>query len=129
VRISASAGISCDRYQLRELSSLRSARALYLRIDHGGDYSAVAWHLRPAVFCHRHHLPHSWRKIRHTAVGMISSPAHGGAGGQLSKAFGCRWPAIRSPRLIGSPLTRMCVRRYQRRRPAKFYLQALRERY
>lgn len=126
--------IPYDHWWLRDREQIPAEYDLYLRVDHGDDYTvSLPDRLRPAIFyAIDTHLPHSWSKIRRAApqydvvfcaqveaahrlrngawLPLASDPEHVGA------------PAAESTWDVGFVGTDGGV-------PRKFYLQALRERY
>ena len=69
-RACRSLGIPYDHWWLRDAARIPREYDLYLRIDHGDDYTvALPDHLRPQVFyAIDTHLRHSWRKIQKEAT-------------------------------------------------------------
>ena len=68
-RACRSLGLAYDHWWLRDVGRVPATYDLYLRVDHGDDYTVrLPDHLRPAVFIAVDtHLPHSWRKIQSAA--------------------------------------------------------------
>ena len=61
--------IPYDHWWLRDREQIPAEYDLYLRVDHGDDYTvSLPDRLRPAIFyAIDTHLPHSWSKIRRAA--------------------------------------------------------------
>ena len=127
-------GVPCDHWWLRDAAQIPADYDLYLRIDHGDDYTtALPDSLRPLVFyAIDTHLPHSWPKIRRLARRYdLVCCAQANAGGELRNAVwlplacdpglhcGESGPAVWDVAFVGT----------EGGVPRKFYLQVLRERY
>ena len=127
-------GVACDHWWLRDAAQIPADYDLYLRIDHGDDYTAaLPESLRPLVFyAIDTHLPHSWRKIRRLARRCdLVCCAQARAARELRNAV---WlPLACDPELHrggGGPVGwDVAFVGTEGGVPRKFYLQALRERY
>ena len=127
-------GISYDHWWLRDAGKIPAAYDLYLRIDHGDDYTTrLPDRLRPAVFyAIDTHLPHSWRKIRRLAGSCdLVFCAQATAARQLHHGewlpFACD-PQLHGPQ-EGERVWDVAFVGTEGGVPRKFYLQLLRERY
>ncbi len=133
-RACRSLGLACDHWWLRDAARIPAAYDLYLRIDHGDDYTTdLPDRLRPAIFyAIDTHLPHSWKKIRRTASRFDAVfCCHADAARQLP---GAEWlPLACDPAIHGAvpsePVWDVAFVGTEGGMPRKFYLQALRERY
>lgn len=129
--------IPYDHWDISESFKISERYDLYLRIDHGDDYTRpLPKHLHPTIFyAIDTHLPQSWRKIRHLALQFdLIFCAQRKAAQQLPNgewiplAYDARdltdgfypWPEI---------LWDIAFVGTEGGNPRKFILQALRERY
>ncbi len=122
-----------DHFWTHEVSSIPPTYALYLRVDHGDDYSTLPAALRPCVFyAVDTHLKASWKKIRRIARGydLVYCAQRQAAEALPNGAwlpFGCDLEFHGS---VGLPLQwDVAFVGTDGGVPRKFYLQALRERY
>lgn len=135
VRACRAMGIEADHWWLRDAGKIPPTYDLYLRVDHGDDYLIpLPNQLRPRIFyVFDTHLPHSWKKIRKTALDYdLMVCCHRDAARQLPGAYwlpvACDWELHG----IKSGLSRTVDVAFigtDGGVPRKFYLQALRERY
>ena len=127
-------GISYDHWWLRDVARIPAAYELYVRIDHGDDYTVDLPHrLRPAVFyAIDTHLPHSWWKIRRMAsrYDLVFCCQRTAA----ERLWGAEWLPVACDGALhgptgGSLVWDVAFVGTDGGVPRKFYLQALRERY
>ena len=126
--------VSCEHWWLRDAARIPAAYDLYLRVDHGDDYTVnLPEHLRPAIFyAIDTHLPHSWRKIARAAGRYdLVFCAHRAGTRWLRGAewlpLACDWE-VHGGR-GGTEEWDVAFIGTEGGLPRKFYLQALRERY
>lgn len=133
-RACQSLGLAYDHWWLRDVGRVPATYDLYLRVDHGDDYTVrLPDHLRPAVFIAVDtHLPHSWRKIWRAApwYDHVFCAQRAGA----DQLRGAAWlPLACEPEVHGGcgglPVWDVAFVGTDGGVPRKFYLQALRERY